>query len=361
MLTKLKYLSQSGVYPSGNPRFYYKRKGTKGIAMPDCPKEHPEFLAAYAEAAGVKPQELVTRGSLGAALTRYKASADFSMLAPTTRAQRRPILDDLAERYGHASRESLAKRHIEKDLERFTGHVRNNHLKTWRGFCAWMVDHDKLATNPSDGIKKSKLPKSDGHPPWSDEQIATFRAYWPLCSMERLTFELILWTGARISDAIRLGPGNVDKDGWLSYIQKKTSAPVEVPFTRELPDFADGFVGDLALLHAAIDASAQRHMTYIHTRHGASKSSKSISQWFSAKAQKAGVFQRTAHGLRKTRAEKLFEAGASMGQGQAWTGHDDPRMLMHYAKKYDRRKALSRTNAEQKVPTFPKNFQLGEK
>lgn len=357
MLTRLKHLNPSGKLPSGNTRYYYRPKGKKGVAMPDLPPGHPDFLAAYAKAAGVTPRALVTRGSLGAALVLYKASDDYALLATTTRAQRRPILDDLVERYGHAPREGLARRHIEKDLERFTGSVRNNHLKVWRGLCAWMVDHYGLTENPSDGIEKSRTAKSDGHIPWSEDEITKFRAYWPIGSMERLTFELLHWTGARISDAIRLGRGNVDKDVWLFFSQGKTRRDVVIPFQRDLPEFAVSFAGDLLMLHAAINARNERHITYIHTTRGASRSPKSVSQWFSTKARKAGIEGRTAHGLRKSRSESLFEGGATMAQAQAWIGHKDPRMLQHYADKYDMRRALSRTDGEQKVPTFEIKFQ----
>ncbi|WP_323008554.1 tyrosine-type recombinase/integrase [Paracoccus sp. (in: a-proteobacteria)] len=361
MLTKLKHLNPSGKFPSGNTRYYYRPKGRKGVAMPDLPADHPEFLAAYAKAAGVTPRAIVTRGTLGAALTLYKASDDFALLAATTRAQRRPIIDDLIERYGHASHEGLARKHIDKDLDRFTGSVRNNHLKTWRGFCAWMVDHYKLPNNPSDGIKKSKVAKSDGHIPWDEDQIAKFREYWAVGTMERLAFELIYWTGARVSDAIRLGPRNIDKDGWLFFSQGKTGRDAVIPFNRELPEFAEPMAGDLSLLHASISARTERHITYLHTRQGASRSSKSISQWFAAKARKAGIDARTAHGLRKSRAEALFENGATMAQAQAWIGHKDPWMLQHYADKYDMRRALSRTDGEQKVPTSDIKFQKGGK
>ena len=359
MLTKLKHLNPSGKFPSGNTRYYYRPKGKKGVAMPDLPPDHPEFLAAYAKGAGVSPRALVTRGSLGAALTLYKASDCFSLLATTTKSLRRPILDDLIELYGHASREGLARRHIDKDLDRFTGSVRNNHLKVWRGFCAWMVDHYKLAENPSDGIKKSKVAKTDGHIPWDEDQTTKFRAYWPIGTMERLTFELIFWTGARVSDAIRLGPRNIDKNGWLFFSQGKTGRDAVIPFDRELPEFAQAMVGDLDLLRAAINARNERHITYLHTRRGASRSSKSISQWFAAKARRAGIEDRTAHGLRKSRAEALFENGATMAQAQAWIGHKDPRMLQHYADKYDMRRALSRTDGEQKDPTSEIKFQKG--
>lgn len=138
---KLKHLNRSGEFPSGNPRYYYRPKGSKGIAMPDRQMDHPEFLAAYAKASGVKPRAPVREGTLASAVQLYKGSDAFALLSAGTRAARRPMLDDIQQMYGHGAREGLAKAHIEKDLSRFAGHVRNNHKRTWRGFCAWMVDH----------------------------------------------------------------------------------------------------------------------------------------------------------------------------------------------------------------------------
>lgn len=359
MLTRLKYLNRSGKFPSGNDRWYCGRKGEKRVPMPDLPINHPEFLAAYAKAVGVKAPRIVTSGSLGAALTLYKKSDCFNVLAVSTRARRRCMIDDKIEHYGHANRAGLESKHIKKDLQRFSGHARNSHLKAWRGFCAWLVEHYQLDTNPSDGIKKVKLPASEGYIPWTEEEIAQVRHYWPIGTMERLTFELIFWTGARISDANRLGPANIDKQGFISFSQGKTSRDAVVPFQRGLSPLAEAMSEDLVYLHAALNARNERHLTFLHTMAGAARSAKSISHWFTAKARDAGLFNRSAHGLRKSRAEALFENGRTMPQAQAWIGHKDPRMLQHYADKYDMRRALSRTDEEQKVPTFPIKFKKG--
>lgn len=354
---KLKHLNPSGTFASGNTRYYYRPKGQKGVAMPDLPMDHPAFLAAYAKAAGVTPRAPVMDGSLSAAVQLYKASDAFALLSAGTRSSRRPMLDQLAQKYGHGRRDGLSAKHIEKDLSRFTGHARNNHLKMWRGFCAWLVDHYRLGVNPSDGIKRSKTAKSDGHLPWSEGEIEKFREFWPIGTMERLAFELIHWTGARVSDVIRVGVGNIDSEGWMTFRQQKTGGEVAVPFNRALPDFAENFADDLEMLKKAIGARNERHLTFLHTQRGATRSPKSVSQWFAAKARKAGIEGRTAHGLRKSRAEALFEHGATMPQGQAWLGHTDPRMLNYYAQKYDKRRALTRTETEQKVPTSPIKFQ----
>ncbi len=355
---KLKHLNRSGAFSSGNPRFYYRPKGQKGIAMPDLPMNHPKFLAAYAKAAGVMPRAPVVSGSLAAAVELYKGSDDFAFLAAGTRAARRRMLDDLAINYGHARTQHLRGEHIKKDLARFSGHARNNHLKMWRGFCKFLVDHYRLDADPSDGIKRSKVAKSDGHVPWNTDQVARFRDYWHIGTMERLAFELIFWTGARVSDAIRLGEGSIDHDGWIVFAQQKTGGEVAIPFRRDLPQFVERFAGDLALLHSAIKSRKERHLTFLHTQAGASRSPKSVSQWFAAKARKAGIEGRTAHGLRKSRAIALAEAGGASPQIGAWTGHESLKEIERYIKKFDKRRALTKTETEQRVPTSLIKFQI---
>lgn len=354
---KLTHLNPSGRFPSGNVRYYYRPKGQRGIAMPDLPTDHPGFLAAYAKAAGVKPRAPMREGSLASGLTLYKGSDAFAALAPATRAVRIRMLDDLAQRYRHANRVELAERHIEADLAQFKGHARNSRLKAWRGYCAWMKDHDRLSRDPSDGIKRAKIAKSDGHTPWSIEEIEAFRTHWPIGTVERLAFELIYWTGARVSDAVRLGPGNVDREGWLSFRQQKTGGEVWIPFNRDLPDFAEAFAGDLVMLHAAIEARPERQMTYLHTRRGASRSSKAVSQWFASHARAAGVRGKTAHGLRKSRAKCLAEAGGSAPQIGAWTGHESLKEIERYIRDFSKKRALSRTEQGRKVPTKLIKFQ----
>jgi integrase len=348
---RLKHLNASGQWPSGNVRYYYRPKGRKGVPLPDLPPDHPKFLAAYAEAAGDAPRAPVTSGSIAAAVAAYKASPAFLLLASGTRAARRPMLDEIAERYGHARAAGLTARHIAADLDRREGHARNNRLRAWKGLGKFMAEKRITSGDPTAGLRKVAVAKSDGRAPWTLADIAAFRARWQIGTIERLAMELIYWTGARIGDAASLGPQHVDRDGWLAFRQGKTGGEVFVPFSRDLPDFADGFAADLSHLHAAIKARSVQHLTWLHTLQGASRSTKAVSQWFAAKARAAGIEGKTAHGLRKSRAEKLMEAGATEAQGMAWIGHADSRMLAYYAKKHSRKRALSRTSAERKVPT----------
>lgn len=351
--TKLKHLNPAGTFPSGNTRFYYRPKGQKGIPMPDLPTNDPKFLAAYVVAAGDRPRSPTVTGSIAAAITAYKKSDSFmNGLAASTRSTRRRILDDLAERYGHGRLADLQPRHIQADLDRFSGHVANGRLRVWRGLCAWLVETSLVKTNPSEGLRRKKVAKSEGHVPWSRSEVLQFREHWPIGTPARLLFELLHWTGARVSDAIRFGEGNIDRDGWLVFCQQKTGGEVSVPVRRALPEFAEGMADDLEQMLRAIDARSERHLTFLTTSSGKSRSSKSVSQWFAAKVRAAGIVDRTAHGLRKTRAIALVEAEATHHQVGAWTGHESLKEIERYAKKFDRRKALSRSDREHRSSNF---------
>lgn len=351
----MKHLNPSGRFPSGNVRYYYRPKGQKGIRMPDLPPDHPDFLGAYAEAAG-SPKPVRARagsGSLALAVEGYLKSDVFLVgLAEGTRAVRRRMLDEIRERYGHGRVIDLQTKHIEADLSRFAGHARNNHLKAWRGFGKWLAETYKIA-DPTADAKKAPVAQSDGHPPWSEDEIEAFRAHWPIGTRERLAFELIFWTGARISDAVRLGQGNVDREGWIVFRQQKTGGEVAIPFARALPNFAEDMECDLAFFHAALNARNERHLTWMTTFHGKSRSVKAAGQWFAAKARAAGISGRSAHGLRKSRARALAEAEGTSAQIGAWTGHESLSEIERYIRNFNKRKVLSSTKTEQKVPTQP--------
>ena len=54
-MPRLKGLSQSGFWPSGNARLYYRRAGSQSVPLPDLPRTDAEFLKAYAAAARGEP------------------------------------------------------------------------------------------------------------------------------------------------------------------------------------------------------------------------------------------------------------------------------------------------------------------
>jgi hypothetical protein len=59
--------------------------------------------------------------------------------------------------------------------------------------------------DPTEGIANTKLPKSKGHHTWTDDEIAQYRAYWPLGTQQRLVMEFALETASRRGEVARLG------------------------------------------------------------------------------------------------------------------------------------------------------------
>ncbi|MBI6630988.1 tyrosine-type recombinase/integrase [Pontibaca salina] len=169
--------------------------------------------------------------------------------------------------------------------------------------------------------------------------IEKYRAYWPYGSKQRVAMELQYWAGARISDTRKLGPGHVDGDGWLNFVQQKTGSEVSVPFQRVLPSFAEP--ADLDHLMKAIAAMCSEENIWLATQFGTMRSEKSASQWFAKAARAAGLVGRTSHGLRKSRMILHAENGASSKEIAAWSGHETLKEVERYVRGADRRKLLT--------------------
>jgi integrase len=319
--------------------------------MPDLPENDPAFLAAYLEAEKGMPAHHVRRkpaeGSLDALWQAYARSDAYRALSPSYRAVLRRHIDRMIEQGGHVPARQIAARHLRADMSGLSGHAANQRLKTWRALLGYAQREGWIDEDPSRAIERRKTQAPNKHLPWTREEVSAFRAHWPMHTAQRLAFELMHWTGCRCSDVVRLGPGMVDRDGWLTFRQQKTGGTVSVPFDRALPPFADARA--LAALRTAIKARPERHMTWLATRQGTARSAKAVSQWFSSATRAAGITGKTGHGLRATRAVALAEAGASVHQIAAWTGHKSLSEVQGYTLEADRKRLLSGPEGEQKV------------
>ena len=349
-----KWLNRSNTRPhkNGHDRYYFRPKGFRGKLpdvwkMPDCHSRDDRFVTAYAAAYNYYlqwlSQDVVEQpayvGSLAEAAVKYKSSHEFGLLSDAVRSIRRARVELLSDQYGGAQISGLQTKHVQKDLSQFDGHAQRNQLKVWRHFAKFLVKEYGII-DPTDNIAKAAVAASDGHVPWSLSDIAKFRQSYAIGRPERLALELLFWSGARVGDAVRLGRGNVTKDGWLSFRQGKTGGQVDIPFKRQLPDFALPDAADLQMLHASIDAQSDKHLTFVCTQNGASRSHKAVGSWFANKARQIGLEDRSAHGLRKSRAIRWAELGASELQIGAWTGHASISEIIRYTRKFNRRAAL---------------------
>lgn len=325
--------------PSGLVLRYLRYPGADLIRLPGGDMAAPEFLAAYAAALiEAKAKSTVTAydpATVAGSISDYLRSDAFKALSETTRRAHRRHLTAVQGKAGSALLSDLAAKHVANDVRSLGGHPGLSRLKAWRAFTKWATKQGRLAADPARTVARPDLPKSDGFPRWTVEDVEAFRARWPHGTPERIAMEILCWTGAGAKDASRLGPGMV-KGGALTFGRSKTDVPFTVPVAA-LPSWATGMRDDWQHFLTAIQGHP--HMTWIITEAGASRSHKAFSAWFAERARMTGV-EKSAHGLRKFRAVALTEAGATKDQRKAWLGHLSDAESDFYAKGADQRAVL---------------------
>lgn len=316
---------------------YFRVKGKPPIRMPDAPQNSPEFLTAYAKALeghDIKPK--AKTGTIAAMIEAYKRSDAFVILSKDYRR----IIDrecrEIAEQGGDALAVDLHNRHIRADLQALAPHKSRARIRAWRQLCKWAVDAGLLVDDPSDGIKRKAIPATIGHEAWSRAEIAAYRERWAIGTVQRACFELLYWTGCRISDGCKIGPGMIGHEGVLTFRQQKTGDLAYVPWSCAIPRFASAADRDLML--SAI-ACLSGHMTFLATAQGRTRSVNGLGNLINESAKDAGI-SKTAHGLRKARAVALAEGGATELQIGSWTGHHSLAEVAHYTQEMDRKSAV---------------------
>lgn len=304
-------------------------------ALPDLPEDHPDFVAAWLaeEQKAVRRPAGPQHGTVAAACDAYLRSPEADRLSPGYRPVILRHVKAIMERGGGAILRDLGPQHIRADLAKLSPAVAASRHKAWRKVCAWWAERGLTDGDVSAGIPKPRAAKTDGHREWTLADVERFRARWPIGTPQRMALEVIQWTGARVSDACRLGPGMV-RGGLLIFRQAKTGGECAVPLTRRAAHCDD----DRADLIRCI--TGWPHLVWIVTESGAARSHKAMSSWFSAAATAAGLDDLSAHGLRKFRMNRLAEDGASVLVMQAWVGHATLAEVQHYTMRANRRAAV---------------------
>lgn len=330
----MRYLNAAGTWPSGNVRYYYRPKGEKGTPMPDLPIDHPDFRIAHAQAEKAHSRD--GEGSLSMAIRAFLGSQDYARRSDATRAVWRRALDDLRSRYGVVPLAKITPKSIRIDLARLEPYPARNRLKVWRALMKWAVRTGRIDANPAREVESPEAPALTGWTPWTRDDFAVFREFWPLDTPQRLAFELMHLSCAAISDAVRLGPGMIEA-GWLTYTRRKSGSAATCPMTADAPAWfePDGLFLD------AWQAQPSRHMTYMVTAEGRPRSHKAAASWFSAAATKAGLPNLSAHGIRKGRAAIFRENGATEDQRMAILGHETEAEARDYSRSADLKRIVN--------------------
>ena len=150
----------------------------------------------------------------------------------------------------------------------------------------YAVEYELREDNPVTGIDKLKT-RTGGIASWSEKEIRQFEEYHPVGTRARVAFGLLLYTGQRRGDIVRLGRQHED-DGWLYFKQQKTGVEMAIPIFHELREILDaGPVGDL---------------TYLVTEFGKPFTANGFGNKFRDWVEEAGLRGKSAHGVRTSAA-----------------------------------------------------------
>jgi integrase len=295
------------------------------------------------------PTKAVKVNTLAWALDRYRHSSAWAGLATSTRRQRENIYLAVTRTAGNVLLKNITADTIRAGRERRAAkpHVANNFLKAMRGFCAWAVEAKLIAADPTKGVKLlAGANDADGFHTWTQEELDRFEARWPVGTRERLAFDLLLYTGFRRGDAVRVGPQH-ERDGVVTirtekHAKGKLGELVSIPI---LPPLA-----------ASIAATKTGDRSYLVTEAGQPWVKESFGNWFSEACRKAGC-PGAAHGLRKAGAARAAERGASERQLMAIFGWSTGKMAQHYTRAADRTR-LARDAAQLLLPAQGENEKL---
>lgn len=302
-----------------------------------------EFMRSYrdadsgnAAAAGGRGDQ----GTFGQLWALYRASPAWDKLSPATKKQRDSLMRVALERAGAQPLEVWNRKFIlaSIDARAHTPAQARNFFGTLRAVFKWAISREHVSVDPTVGISVARE-RGDGFHAWTPEELAKFEAHWPVGTRERLAFDIMLWTGLRRSDAVRVGPQHVI-NGSIVLDTAKTGTRVSV---RILPPLA-----------RSIAASQQKSAPYsLHSENAAfvvTSSGKpfvreAFGNWFKDACKAAGV-PGNCHGLRKALTIRLSEAGATPAEMDALLGWSGEKMSSIYARKANRvtlaEKALER-------------------
>lgn len=305
----------------------------------------PEFAAELDGILSALPQP----GTVGSLLAAYYDSPEWSALADATKR---------IYRRGHAHLESFARlpvaelrkatiTGVRKDL-RATPGLANQFLTATSALIEWALEteDDEWAGLECNPVRSVKRAEGGAWKRWPEEALKAFEAA-DLPRDVRLGFALMLYTGQRRGDCLRMRWDDIGET--IRVVAQKTArndedilwVPVH-PSLRSLLDAERAHTKGLHVVHADDGrpywdpdwATCQRRQGLFWERLN--------------RAQKRVLGEAyPPHGLRKSAAARLAEAGCTTHEIMSVTGHRSMRQVEHYTRQAER--ARSAREAMRKV------------
>ena len=288
-----------------------------------------EFVEAYEAAVNGRsqPQQAAaSAGSLEWLITRYRETGAWQSLAASTRKGRERIFLQTIEAAGTLPYASLTRAVIVAGREKraATPAQARTFLDALRGLFRWALDAGLVSVDPTAGVKNPSRPKSGGFPVWTEDDVARYQKRWPIGTRQRIWLDVLLYTGLRRGDAVRLGRQHV-RDGVAEIRTEKSGFMTEVT------------IPILPILEATLAAGPCGDLAFICGERGAPLTKEAFGNMF-RKACLAAKVDKSAHGVRKIGATRAANAGATVAELEALFGWHGGGMASLYTRSADRRR-----------------------
>jgi integrase len=326
----------------GNARIYLRVPGKQQVRLREEPGT-PAFLAEYQAALGAAAsgcdaddERHAVPGSLRWLCTAYYRTPEFRALGVSTKSVRRSHLGSICDSriatgelrgaLPYRGMKTKNVRRIRDEWAKDGPEAANGRVKALRCLYAWAMSADHVDQNPTRDVPTLRG-SSEGFHSWTLDEVEQYRRRHPVGTKARLALELLLFTGTRRSDVVKLGRQMV-RDGWFHWTETKGR-------DRRRKDRA---VPILPVLQAAIDAAPTGDLIYLVTELGKPFSAGGFGHKFRDWCDQAGLHHCSAHGLRKAGATIAADNGATAHQLMAIFGWETLKQAELYTRRADRKR-----------------------
>jgi integrase len=312
---------------------HYFRKGGKRVPL-DAPgtstfsERYDDLLTEHAPHVLTQQKKNVppAEWTLSWLIDRYKETAVWKALAPSSREVYGRLFDWLKENYGTGDIRTLKEKHVRtmrnalKDRPSVADHTVSKVGTLWK-FAKEELELE-LGPNPAREVASIHTVKQP-HQAWPEDLCAKIEAH-PNPRIVRAYF-LLRYSGQRRGDVAAMQRSHFDGTA-IRVIQEKTGTPCWIPAHKKLRDHLDatGIEGDYLLLSMKGDRFKAT----------------SVTNMICEACAQAGYPGFSPHGLRHLAGASLAEAGCSTQEIMAILGHLTERQAAHYVRQA-RRKVMA--------------------
>ena len=264
-------------------------------------------------------------GTVAALITEFKRSPDWMVYAPKTKAQYLQAFD-IIYKWRDIPVESIKRRNLLqiRDAMRDTPGKANVFTNRIARLFAFALDREYVEYNPFVKIK----PLAGGeHARWPEAVVDWAITPGNLAESHRRAVVLALYTGQREGDVVKMRWADIEQGG-VNVTQQKGGARVWIPLHSDL--------------RAELDTWSRDALTILVNTRGRPWDVRSFANAFSSATRRYSMLNGYVyHGLRKSAASRLAEAGCTEHEIMAITGHKSVSEVQRYTREVRQRRTAS--------------------